>query len=307
MKNKKITVKTHGKVILIGEHSVVYGKDALALPVKALNITTTVENSPEIESTMITNNYQGPYLQAPPEYNGLKYVFKTLNRLANNSKPLKITYTGKIPMERGFGSSAVVALGTTKALDKYFDLHLSKEKAMDITNHAEMINHGKASGLDAATVSSDYLVFFNKKTGPHSLSQKLGATLLIMDTGELGNTKKAVEIVRNKVQTNQTETAKIDALGKLATQTKELWLKQDAPAIGKIFNEAEKILESLDIATERINQICKIAQKNGALGAKLSGGGLGGIVIALCDNKNTATEIAKKAQENFTNYWIEEI
>ena len=69
---------------------------------------------------------------------------------------------------------------------------------MEITNHAEMINHGKASGLDAATVNSDYLVFFNKQDGPKQLSQKLGATLLIMDTGELGNTKVAVQSVKTK-------------------------------------------------------------------------------------------------------------
>lgn len=61
---------------------------------------------------------------------------------------------------------------------------------MTVTNHAEMINHGKASGLDAATVNSDYLVF-NKKMGPKILQTKLGATLLIMDTGQLGNTKEA--------------------------------------------------------------------------------------------------------------------
>lgn len=307
MKNKKISITTHGKVILIGEHSVVYGKNALALPIKALNITTAVEQSPKNDDLMITQRYQGPYLQAPAEYDGLKYVFKTLNKLANNSNPLKITYTGEIPMERGFGSSAVVALGTTKALNEYFDLNLSQEKIMEITNHAEMINHGKASGLDAATVNSDYLVFFNKKIGPHPLSQKLGATLLIMDTGELGNTKKAVELVRNKMQANQTDTNKIDRLGELATKTKELWAKQDAAAIGKIFNEAEEILISFGIATERINQICKIAKANGALGVKLSGGGLGGIVIALCDSPETAKKIAQKAQENFTNYWIEEI
>lgn len=307
MKNKKISITTHGKVILIGEHSVVYGKDALALPIKALNITTTVEQSPEIKSLMITARYQGSYLQAPVEYNGLKYIFETLNKLANNSTPLKVTYTGEIPMERGFGSSAVVALGTTKALDKYLNLNLSKKKIMEITNHAEMINHGKASGLDAATVNSNYIVFFNKKVGPRPLSQKLGATLLIMDTGELGNTKQAVELVRNKIQSNQTEANKINRLGELATQTKELWTKKDAPSIGKIFNEAEEILASFGISTERINQICKIAQENDAFGVKLSGGGLGGIVIALCDNKKTAQIIAQKAQKNFTNYWIEEI
>ncbi|MBP2057077.1 mevalonate kinase [Lactobacillus colini] len=307
MNNKKISITTHGKVILIGEHSVVYGKDALALPIKGLNIITTIEKSPTAESIMITNHYQGPYLQSPSEYDGLKYVFNTLNSLAKNSEPLQVTYTGEIPMERGLGSSAVVALGTTKALNNYFNLMLPEEKIMEITNHAEMINHGKASGLDAATVNSDYVVFFNKKIGPHPISKKLGATLLIMDTGELGNTKRAVKLVRDKIESNPNEAKKIERLGVLATKTKDLWGKQDVSAIGQIFNEAEEILASFGIATKRIEEISKIAQVNGALGTKLSGGGLGGIVIALCNDKYTAEKIAQKAKDNFSNYWIEEI
>lgn len=307
MKDKKISVTIHGKTILIGEHSVVYGKDALALPIKSLNITTTVESGKTDQTVMITNHYQGPYLQAPQEYDGLKYVFETLNQKANNTLPLQITYTGEIPMERGFGSSAVVALGTTRALNEYFALNLSEKEIMAITNHAETINHGKASGLDAATVNSDYLVFFNKKIGPHPLTQKLGATLLIMDTGELGNTKKAVELVRSQIQASPKNAQKIERLGELATNTKKLWLTQDANKIGAIFNEAEDILASFGISTKRIDTICQIAKENGALGAKLSGGGLGGIVLALCPNEKTAQKIAQKAKDHFTNYWIEEI
>lgn len=305
MEKHIVTAKAHGKVILIGEHSVVYGKDALALPIKALNISTTVE--PANENWMDTNHYHGPYLQAPNEYDGLKYVFKTLYDQAQTNEQVKVTYTGEIPIERGLGSSAVVALGTTKALNEYFDLKLTDNQIMEITNHAEMINHGKASGLDAATVHSDYLVFFNKKDGPKALSDKLGATLLIMDTGELGNTKQAVTSVRKQYDASAANQAKIDRLGELAISTRELWAKHDAQQIGQIFNEAEEILSSFGLATDRINNICQIANENQAYGSKLSGGGLGGIVIALCPDQKVAQDIARKAQKNFANYWIEEI
>ena len=105
--NKKIEVKAHGKVILIGEHSVVY--DALALPIQALNITTTVEET-DGPTWMDTTHYHGAFFDAPDEYDGIKYIVKTLLERVENAPNLKITYTGEIPMERGFGSSAVVAL-----------------------------------------------------------------------------------------------------------------------------------------------------------------------------------------------------
>lgn len=303
--NKVVNVKAHGKVILIGEHSVVYGKDALALPINALNITTSVENYPE--NWMDTNHYHGPFFDAPSEYDGLKYVFETMLKKANTDQTVKVTYSGEIPIERGLGSSAVVALGTTKALNEFFNLNISEDEIMEITNHAEMINHGKASGLDAATVHSDYLVFFNKQDGPKSLKDKLGATLLIMDTGELGNTKEAVTSVRKQYDENDENKQKIERLGQLASQTRILWSEHNAESVGKIFNEAQDILSSFGLSTKRIDEICRISNENGALGTKLSGGGLGGIVIALCPNQKVAQEISQKAQPNFSNYWIEEI
>lgn len=301
----KTSFLAHGKVIIIGEHSVVYGYDALAMPIKVLHIKTTVENNPEM--WMETARYHGSFFDTPSEYDGLKYVVKTMQKKANNNKPLKITYTGEIPIERGFGSSATVALGTTKALNQFFSLNMSESEIMAVTNHAEMINHGKASGLDAATVNSDYLVFFNKKMGPKVLQAKLGATLLIMDTGELGNTKKAVAQVSQLLSESEQAKATMKRLGKLADLTKKAWINHDVKTVGNIFNEAQKILHSFNISTTKIDQLQKIALYNGALGFKLSGGGLGGITIALCESQEIAENIADKCQDLISNYWVEKI
>ncbi|MDF7638922.1 mevalonate kinase [Lactobacillus sp. ESL0791] len=301
----KSSYTAHGKVILIGEHSVVYGYDALALPIKALHIITTVEPAQEI--WMDTAKYRGPFFAAPAEYDGLKYVVKTLLAKTAGQEKVKITYTGEIPIERGLGSSATVALGTTKAMNDYFGLGLETDEVMTITNHAEMINHGKASGLDAATVNSDHLVFFNKKTGAKEIAAKLGATLLIMDTGELGSTKQAVNQVHDLLQTNPVAKGQLHELGTLADEAKEEWFKQNYGKIGQIFTKAETILRSFNLATPKINQLEKLALENGALGYKLSGSGLGGIVIALCDKAVTAEKIAQSSKDLISNYWIEEI
>lgn len=309
METKKIMKSSylaHGKVILIGEHSVVYGYDALALPIKALNIRTTVEDGSQM--WMDTARYHGPYFEAPDEYNGLKYVVKTILKKAGQpDAKLKITYTGEIPMERGLGSSATVALGTTKAMNQFFNLQMTENEIMAITNHAEMINHGKASGLDAATVHSDYLVFFNKQAGPKKLTAKLNSTLLIMDTGQLGNTKEAVTKVRQEMENSIQANKGIERLGVLADQTKKAWIKQNQEQVGKIFDEAQTILSSLGLSTDRIDQLNQIAHQKGCLGFKLSGGGLGGIVIALCLNSETAKKIAQASKDLIDHYWVEEI
>lgn len=301
----KSSYLAHGKVILIGEHSVVYGYDALAMPINSLHIKATVEPAPEM--WMDTERYQGPFFMAPSEYNGLKYVVKKLLNLAASTAQLKISYTGQIPIERGLGSSATVALATTRAMDDYFKLNLSEEQIIAITNHAEMINHGKASGLDAATVNSNYLVFFNQQDGPRVLKAKLGATLLIMDTGELGSTKEAVMKVHDQVKASPHAADKLKRLGKLADETKTSWLDHDVDQIGTYFNDAQEILRSFGLSTAKIDQLQKIALAHQALGFKLSGSGLGGIVIALCKNYAVAQEIADRSKKIAINSWIEEI
>lgn len=305
--NNKTTVTSHGKVILIGEHSVVYGKNAFAMPIKALNIKTSIEPTFSANTQMITNNYQGDFLEAPTAYNGLKYIYQTLTSSLAYSPSLQITYDGEIPIERGLGSSAVVALGTTKALNDFLNLNLTETQIMKIANHAEMINHGKASGLDTATVNSNYLVSFNKSDGPTALKSHLGASLLIMDSGQLGNTKQAVELVQKQYKTTSDGKKRIDQLGTLADVFKKAWLTKKTTKIGEIFKQAQIILASFKLSTDKIDHIIKIANQHGSLGTKISGGGLGGIVIALCPSRETAQLIANKVKNNIVNYWIEEI
>ncbi|MDN6028793.1 MAG: mevalonate kinase [Lactobacillus sp.] len=298
--------RAHGKVIIIGEHAVVYGYNAIAIPIKALHITTTI--TPSVAKNWLgTARYHGPLAQAPSEYNGLKYVITTLLGRVNAPAPIKVTYTGEIPIERGLGSSATVALGTTKALSAYLKLKLTEADTMAITNHAEMINHGKASGLDAATVHADFPVFFNREAGPAEFKAKLGATLLIIDTGELGNTREAVALVKKQLTTHPKAPEQLARLGHLTDLTKIAWEGHDATEVGHYFNEAQAILAAFHLNTPLIDQLQQVASRYQPYGFKLSGGGLGGIVLCLCQNRMQAEEIATAVHPLIAHHWIEEI
>lgn len=302
----KTSYAAHGKVILIGEHSVVYGYDALAVPAKSLQILTTVEPIKK-DFWMDTRRYHGPFFTAPSEYDGLKYVVRTMKARAYRRQALKITYTGEIPMQRGLGSSAVVALGTTHALNDYYHLHLSPDDIMAIANHAETITHGKASGLDAATVASDTAVYFSPKAGITHLPERLGSYLVMMDTGDLGNTKEAVTQVHELFSKDRQVRQNMRTLGKLAQAFRKSFQEGDAQACGDDFNQAQTLLASFKISTPKIDDLCAIANQNGAFGAKLSGGGLGGIVIALVPDPTVGQKVINLCRPEIAHAWIEEI
>ncbi|MCH3904392.1 MAG: mevalonate kinase [Lactobacillus sp.] len=302
----KTSYAAHGKVILIGEHAVVYGYDALAVPAKTLQIVTSVEPIKK-DFWMDTPRYHGPLFTAPEEFDGIKYIVRAMKAKAYRRQALKITYEGEIPMQRGLGSSAVVALGTTEALNEYYHLHLDHDDIMAIANHAEMINHGKASGLDAATVAASHAVYFSTKTGIEELNDKLGSFLVIMDTGDLGNTKEAVAQVHDLFVKERTVRQNMRALGKLSPAFKKAFLAGDAATCGDYFNQAQEILASFNLSTDKIDQICAIANQNGAYGAKLSGGGLGGIVIALVPDPTVGQKIINLCRSQIEHAWIEEI
>lgn len=297
---------THGKTILIGEHSVVYGYNALCMPLKKLTLTTTVR--PEEDGpSLFTNNYHGLFSQAPSDYDGLHFLVDGLILDQQLPEKVSLNYEGEIPMERGLGSSAAVALGTVRAINSYYSLAMSEDDIVEWANKAENITHGSASGLDVATVKSDHVVSFNKADGPQELTSELGAYLVISDTGELGSTKEAVSQVRMQMSESAAKKSSMDRLGDLANSALEAWNSRDVNGMGSIFNHAQEILTNFSLSTRAIDRINDLALSNGALGSKLSGSGLGGVVISLVRDSHTAHLLREKLQGVARDVWVEAI
>lgn len=296
----------HAKAILMGEHAVVYGHDALAVPLASLHLTTSI--SPDSEGlTLDTGTYHGLFEKAPKSFGGIQFVVRDLIERHHVDDHIRITYRSTIPMTRGLGSSAASALATIRSVNDWYSLGLSEDEIIEIGNHAEDIIHGKASGLDLHTVNSDQLVVYSKASGFRQVAGKFGAFLVISDTGQMGQTKTAVAQVRQAMDSSERARCDIDRLGSLSAQAIQCWTKHDVPEMGSLFNQAQTILSHFGISTSLIDQHVATARNAGAIGSKLSGSGLGGVVISLAQTREQAQHIADAVADISTGVWIEAI
>ena len=269
--------KSHSKIILIGEHSVVYGYPAIAIPLKKIEIECAIE---EAKSNFF---YDETDTLSVAIFTALKYLKK------ENVK-IKYKITSQIPQKRGMGSSAAVSIAAIRAIFNYFGENLEDELLEKLVNTAEIVAHKTPSGLDAKTCLSDKAIRFVKNKGFSYIDLNLDAYLVIADTGIYGNTGEAIQNVKNLGSKAELSLKKLgrltDEMTRILTgniENKEEKIKKISK-IGEIMTAANTELGKLNITIEKTELFVKTAIENGAAGAKISGGGLGGCVIALAEN-----------------------
>ena len=295
--------KSHSKIILIGEHSVVYGYPAIAIPLKKIEIECAIE---EAKSNFF---YDETDTLSVAIFTALKYLKK------ENVK-IKYKITSQIPQKRGMGSSAAVSIAAIRAIFNYFGENLEDELLEKLVNTAEIVAHKTPSGLDAKTCLSDKAIRFVKNKGFSYIDLNLDAYLVIADTGIYGNTGEAIQNVKNLGDKAELSLKKLgrltDEMTRILTgniENKEKKIRREKISkIGEIMTAANTELGKLNITIEKTELFVKTAIENGAAGAKISGGGLGGCVIALAEN----LEIMEKVKDGFTkcgaeNIWVEKI
>lgn len=290
---KKAVGVATGKIILIGEHSAVYGKPAIAIPCTAVTATTTITPTDQ-NITIQCALYNGLIDDIPPLLNGIKLVInETLSFLNVENTTLHITIDSNIPLERGMGSSAAISISIIKALFRYFNAQPTPHDLFQLSELSEKMVHGNPSGLDASTIISQEAVLFQKGHAVQPFSFDVGAFLIIADTGITGQTKVAVEKIA-QLQQNDTNTHHklMTQLENLTHQTKLALENKSVTKLGNIFNDAHSVLQQLGVSHDVIDALVSISLNNGALGAKLTGGGLGGCLFALADTYEKANDIS---------------
>ena len=209
------------------------------------------------------------------------------------------------------GSSAAVSIAAIRAVFDYFGEYLEDTLLEKLVHTAEIVAHSTPSGLDAKTCLSNKAIKFIKNKGFSYIDLNLDAYLVIADTGIYGNTGEAIQKVKNLGSNADSSLNKLgeltDEMAKILTENIES-KEEKVDKIGKIMTKANIELRNLNITIEKTDLFVKTAIENGASGAKISGGGLGGCVIALAKNM----EIVEKIKDELLkcgaeNIWVEKI
>ena len=290
---KKLGVgQAHSKIILIGEHAVVYGYPAISLPLLEVEVTCKV-----VPAESPWRLYEEDALSMA--------VYASLEYLAIKEACIRCEIDSAIPEKRGMGSSAAISIAAIRAVFDYYQADLPHDVLEILVNRAEMIAHMNPSGLDAKTCLSDQPICFIKNVGFTELEMDLSAFLVIADTGVYGHTREAIQVVRGK---GKNALPFLHALGELTQQAEDAIRQKDAEGLGQILSQAHLLLKEIGVSSPEADSLVETALSHGALGSKMSGGGLGGCIIALATNLTQAQELAERLEEKgAVQTWIESL
>jgi len=284
------TAYAPGKVILFGEHSVVYGRSAIAVPVTQVRARATVEDAQQDQGILIRatdlhleHRYGVPIKPNHPAYPLDTTVRYTLEQLSIESIPdINLTVSSTIPIARGLGSGAAVATAIVRALVQHLGQVLAAQDISDLVYQVEVIHHGTPSGIDNTVVAFEQPVYFVKGQPIEMIRVARPFSLVIGDTGVSSPTKMVVADVRRRWQKDPTRyDTWFDDMGAIATRAKEAITTGQTTKLGPLMDENHELLQTIGVSSPELNRLVSAARKAGALGAKLCGAGRGGNMIAL--------------------------
>ncbi|HID38316.1 MAG TPA: hydroxymethylglutaryl-CoA reductase, degradative [Calditrichaeota bacterium] len=291
----------HGKVILLGEHAVVYGSHAIAAPIPLAMQAKVSEAEKEGVHLLIPRWGVEEQIKRGVEH---KYsIFKSLELILDTLKlhkqKIKIEVFPYVPRAMGLGGSASLAVAIIRALSTYYKLNLRDDEVSRLAFESEKIVHGTPSGIDNTLATYGRFLLYKKGEPPfmESLTVEQPIRIVIGLTWVESLTAKMVSRVRHAWERNKKLYnhifKEIDLLVKDAAKAIENY---DLEQLGELMNINQGLLNALQVSGREIEELVDIARTNGALGAKLTGGGGGGAIIALCpDNAEKVATAIKSA------------
>lgn len=277
-----------GKIILFGEHAVVYGRPALAVPVTQVYADVEIMDA---DSAGIWINAPDVNLHAElntlPSDHPIASVIHNLFFLSRVSPfpSLNIKITSTIPVASGLGSGAAVTVALTRALSTHINYAMTDEQVNAFAYEIEKLHHGTPSGIDNTVITYAKPVYFVKGQAIETFKVGQPFTIVIGDTGISAPTKESVGDVRKLWEADKAKWEGVfDEVGAVAQNARDSIERGKIKELGALMNQNHTLLQELTVSSPALDKLVSAAHNAGALGAKLSGGGRGGNMIALVES-----------------------
>ncbi len=303
-----------GKTILFNEHFVVYGIPAIASAIQD-QTTAEVELTDDLTPSENEGSMSGDgwvledKREANPGYKEKKLeqqkdsIERVLKAADFNTKDknIKITVNGNLKAVGGVGASAAICVAIARALNRNFDLGFDDEKINEVAYEGEKAYAGTPSGIDNTASTFGGLIWF-EKTDEGSKIDRLSlenpVEIVLGNTGLTTDTAKAVASVRKRKEKNPEKYNKLFEQAKdLVMEAKEELLNSNFEEVGKLMNKNHTLLQEIEVSHPKLDELVDIARDAGALGAKMTGGGLGGYMLALTPGKELQEKVAKAIED----------
>jgi mevalonate kinase len=284
--SRATTAVAPGKVILCGEHAVVYGRPAIAVPVHQVQArVAVVEQSPGVGCIIRALDLGRTIVLAEAsDAEPLALIVRlTLAELNLPADPdWRIDVTSDIPIASGLGSGAAVSTAAVRAIFKHAGRTPDPETVSRLVFRSEELHHGTPSGIDNTVIAHEQPVWFVRGQPPQIFTPAHPFTLAIADSGIPSPTRETVADVRRAWQANpQKYEALFDRVAEIVTAARTAMERGAVEELGPLFDGNQALLREIGVSSEPLERLIRAARDAGAAGAKLSGGGRGGNIIAL--------------------------
>ena len=286
---KIFTGSAPGKVILFGEHAVVYGEPAIAVPLTSLRATATITAAENFTESLILDApgiaVHARLDQLAPGHSLAAAILETMRVLNIYAAPGgTMCIQSTLPAAAGLGSSAAITIAIARALADCIGAELHANSAAQIASAVEHIHHGNSSGIDPTVIAHNSALYFTKHKDPEPISPHSSLKLVIADSGTTGSTRAAVNAVRLLHDDNPAHYSHIFAeIGALTASARQPLSTGQHAQLGQMLNANHKLLQAIGVSNQLLDILCAAALQAGAYGAKLTGAGTGGCMIALVD------------------------
>ncbi len=277
-----------GKAILVGEHAVVYGLPAIAIPLSGMR-AKAIAKATDYPLTIIAEDLTRPALTIDVDEIDRSdpialMASLTMQYLGVADIKGEITIRSDIPIASGLGSGAAVSAALGRAIAQLHGANIPAEELNRLVFEVEKLHHGTPSGIDNTVVAFELPVYFVKGGAVDFIDIGEPLWILLADTGIASLTRAVVADVRALTKRSPTLTSRIlDEIGSIVHEARDCILRGATGRLGELLTANHRLLQALKVSSTELDRLVDAALTAGANGAKLSGGGRGGNIIALAD------------------------